>query len=173
MRTFSQALVLIIGLIGGASVACRRQSSPPNVPAQVNVTHRVPLQRFSNTAAPFTWHSGFPGPLRRVVRDEATWREAWTLLWRGQSPTPPRPPIDFTHEIVVVAALGERPTNGYSIVIDSAVTNGQRLIVWVHAAVDAPGCAGADVLTQPVDLARVPWIGGVVEFRDGPEVAGC
>ena len=129
--------------------------------------------RFGNAPAPFANRSGFPMPHRFVVRDEAAWRETWAILHQGQSPMPSRPDVDFMREVIVVVALGKRPTTGYDILIDSVVALPSHLTVWTHTVVPGFGCLGAEMLTQPVDLARLPRIDTPVEFRDGPDVANC
>lgn len=135
---------------------------------------RVPVTRLSPGPASLTYNSGLREPQRTVVRDEAAWRALWSAIWRGTSPEPALPPIDFAREMVVVAALGERNTGGYGILIDSATTtSGGPLVVWIRSIRPGPGCMTTQALTQPVDAARLPRSEAAVEFREQPAVADC
>ena len=86
----------------------------------------------------------------------------------------PLPAVDFTRERVALVALGERPTTSYGVVIDSAVAAPGRLTVWWHALLPlTDNCVGANAITQPVDLVRLPRVDGAVEFRSGPDADSC
>ena len=173
MRRTWKALAVSIALIGGASGGCRSPSPPPAGSVRGSEIGRIPITRFGNARVPFARTSGFQTPLRRVVADEAAWRETWSTLWLGHSLVAPLPAVDFTRERVAIVALGQQPTTAYSVVIDSAVAAPGRLTVWSHLVLPPAGCVGANMLTQPVDLVRLPRLDGAVEFRNGPDVASC
>ena len=174
MRGTWKALAVSIALIGGASGGCRSPSYPPADSVPGSPIGRIPITRFGDAPAPFARRSGFQDPLRRVVSDEAAWRETWSTLWLGRSPVPPLPAVDFTRERVAVVAIGTQPTTAYDVVIDSAVAAPGRLTVWSHTLLPlTPGCTGGDTITQPVDLVRLPRVDGAVEFRSSPDVDIC
>lgn len=166
-----QALAVSVALIGGASGGCRSPSHPPASSVRGSAIGRIPITRFGDAPAPFARWSGFQTPLRRVVSDEAAWRETWSRL--GRSSVAPLPAVDFTRERVAVVALGQRPTTAYDVVIDSAVAARGRLTVWWHTLLPLTGCFGGDAITQPVDLVRLPRVDGAVEFRKGPDADVC
>jgi len=114
----------------------------------------------------FTFYSGLVEPQRLVVRDPATWSQVWATIWRNQSPTPPLPDHDFARDMLVVVALGQRSTGGYSILIDSAEATSDGVTVLVRAVVPGAGCGVTLALTQPVDIARLPRTDATVKFRD-------
>src|SRR6476646_3051450 len=82
----------------------------------------TPLQLVRLRAEPysFAFYSGFDTPTRVVVRDAVTWQAVWHQIYLRISPVPPVPAIDFSRQMVVVAALGSRSTGGYSILLDGA-----------------------------------------------------
>ena len=75
---------------------------------------------------------------------------------------------------VILVALGERPTGGYSIFIDR-VTELQdgSIEVLVRSVAPGPTCGVTAALTQPVDIARVPRRDGSVSFRELAETHNC
>ena len=131
-----------------------------------------------NNGFPLTTRSAIDAPERLVIRDAATWQAQWNAIWAGLTPTPALPPVDFTREMVVVAAMGTRATGGYTIRIDSAaaaagVTPGGGAVVWVTSASPGPHCFTTQALTHPVDAVRLPLVGGPVTFREQSQTVDC
>ncbi|MBK7975685.1 MAG: protease complex subunit PrcB family protein [Deltaproteobacteria bacterium] len=74
---------------------------------------------------------------------------------------PTQPAIDWSREVVVGVASGERPTGGYSIEIVSAARHGRTLEVTVREKRPDPGTMTIQVLTTPWALAAVAVDGEV------------
>jgi hypothetical protein len=87
------------------------------------------------------------------------------MIYRGVSPMPDVPTVDFAKHMVLVVALGTKPTGGYQILLDSAVRTTTGLTVYVRTV--PPGSASAAaVITHPVDVGVVPKSDGAVTFLD-------
>ncbi len=153
-RTF--ASLALLALVGG----CSSQSSEPGTP--------ITLRRLSSS--PF---SGYSEPKRLVVRDSATWADVWEQMWKRQSPGPDLPAIDFGSEMVLVAALGESPSSGYGIVIDSAHATVDQLNVSVRIVSPGTGCGVLTMVTQPVDVVSVSRLDLPVQFVEHRETQKC
>lgn len=106
-------------------------------------------------------------PFRVVVRDRDTWLDVWKRIYQvvpSNGPYPELPEIDFSREMVVVAAMGQQPTSGYAIVIDGAYERNDRLEVVVKSVITLK-CFGAfTVVTSPIDIVRLPKIERPVVF---------
>lgn len=133
----------------------------------------LPVDRLRAGPSSFTYNSGLAERERLVVRDRAAWQDLWRRIWSGRSPVPPAPDIDFTRDMVVVVALGERPTGGHGILVDSAQQRSNGLTVVVRTIAPGRGCMLTQALTQPVDIARLPRHDGPVEFEDRAETRDC
>lgn len=94
-------------------------------------------------------------------------------MWRGHSPQPQIPDIDFSQEMVVVVALGERPTGGYSIFVESASESASGVAVRIRSVSPGSSCATTQALTQPVDIGRLPRRDGPVSFAEQTVVEEC
>jgi hypothetical protein len=162
---YSAFPLLVAGALGIA--ACSQAAAPRDSGAAVDVTRLRP-EPYS-----LTYFSGLDEPQRTVVRDEVAWRAAWAAIWRRHSPEPPLPPVDFEREMLVIAALGSRPSTGYGILVDSAFAEGEGLLVQIRTVAPGVRCGTGGALTQPVDVARVPRTDGAVRFRDQPQVHEC
>ena len=106
---------------------------------------------------------------RLIIRDANAWGAFWSELGVGE-----RPAVDFTRNVVVAVAAGQRPTGGYEIAVDRVRQVNGELTVEVLETTPGPNCTTTTSLTQPVDVIVVPaptarsW-----SFVDRKEVRGC
>jgi hypothetical protein len=82
-----------------------------------------------------------------VARDADQWVRLWQRMTASQYS--PLPHVDWSTEMVVVVALGMRPSGGYSVEIEKVTASPDTLDV--HAREDQPGpyCGVTDALTDP------------------------
>ena len=97
---------------------------------------------------------GFPSEksLRLVIKSRDEFSDFWKRLTSGVPPggwVPALPEIDFSKEMIVVAAMGTRPSSGYFIIIDGACEVDGQVEVFVSSKEDPCG-SGIDGL----DLSR-------------------
>jgi hypothetical protein len=116
--------------------------------------------------------AGYPGTERLVVKDAARWREVWAALQGGLRDAPP-PEVDFAREMVLVAALGSRPTGGFTVGFERPRLEGGVLVVDVVEGRPGPGCMVTQAFTQPVAVARLARHEGEVRFADVRRVNRC
>jgi len=121
----------------------------------------------------FTYSSGFDQPARLVVRDAATWQVVWNKIYLRELPVPALPAIDFSRDMIVVAALGSRSSGGYSILLDGAAEGPDGIAIAVNSISPGPGCGVSTAFTQPVDIARLPLRQGAVSFVERSHVSDC
>ena len=131
------------------------------------------LTHFGSPNDGYTQYSGIADSLRITIRDVESWRRYWDEIHRPFRPPPPIPDVDFTREMVVVAAMGTRPTGGFLIVIDSVAMNAAQLLVRVTQVVPGRGCAVPASVTQPVDVVRLPASQLPVSFSERVERTDC
>jgi hypothetical protein len=108
-----------------------------------------------------------------VVRDGTAWRDVWQRVNRPFIPAPAAPAVDFAQEMIVVAALGSRPSTGYDIMIEGAEQDSSRIEIVVRRSEPAPGCPVGAAVTQPVDMARMRADRRTVRFRERQVVVPC
>ncbi len=100
--------------------------------------------------------SGIDTQVREVLRTEAEWRTFWTELNGVIVPRPERRQVDFTRDVVVVVAMGRRPTTGYAINVDEIRVTGSVLTVALTEVSPGPTCPVQSTMTRPVDVVRTP-----------------
>ncbi len=157
-------------LLIGAALVCRTATAA----AQHDSTRgNIPVMRLRDGPSAFTTYSGLSDSALLVVRDSTAWQELWRRVNRPFIPTPPAPNVDFQQEMIVVAALGRRPTAGHDVVIEGAEQDSAGIEIVVRRSEPAPGCPVAAAVTQPVDLARMRADRRAIRFRERQVVVPC
>ena len=159
---------LMLFVVALAWSACGASPSAP-----VRAEESLPLTRLRAEPYSFTYSSGLREPQRLVVRDQVAWQQVWTSIWEGHLPQPALPAIDFAREMVIVVALGERRTGGFSIFIDSASDGSTGVTLRIRSVSPGSGCGTTQALTQPVDVARLPRRDGPIAFEERQETQDC
>lgn len=132
---------------------------------------RVEVHRFGTQENSFTPFSAIRRPERLIIRDASAWAAAWKDI--APNASQPAPSVDFSCQMVVLAALGQQPDAGYQIRVDSAAMGTHGLTIWIATITAGAGCASAAVITQPVDIASLPRIDADAHFVDVPTVLTC
>lgn len=118
-------------------------------------------------------YSGFATRERIVVESQAEWEIVWRRLMGSRSSPPAAPAVDFDKEVVIVAAMGGRPTGGYSIRVDDAEARSDHVSVRVVESSPGRRCVVTMAATAPVDVVKLTSTGRPVRFRDVESVRDC
>jgi len=104
----------------------------------------------------------------RVIETETEWCAFWEEVFSNVSPAPDcdTTQIDFSSEVAVVAAIGNRPNGCYNADISCVNQRGQSddLRVTVQEIVPGKGCLCTQATVSPVDVVKVPRPVGRVDF---------
>jgi hypothetical protein len=98
--------------------------------------------------------SGIKGARRLVIREQGTWSRFWSELGAGA-----RPKVDFSRDLVIAVASGERSRGGHEIVVRRVTRSGGELRIEVLETAPGSTCMATSALTQPVDVVLVPTAG--------------
>jgi hypothetical protein len=160
-------LVLVATLIG----ACRNESTgsqDPDAGARQSVF--VPTEDVTLVKQ---FYSGIDARERLVVQSPSEWSALWTRMHSRQSPEPPIVQPDFNTEVALVATMGEKPSGGYTITIDSVTRHERGSIVYVTEKSPSETCFTPGVLTQAVHAIRAPKTDGTIWWRERTAVENC
>lgn len=116
--------------------------------------------------------SGLTQSEQRVVRNQTDWVRLWDQLYAGVSPKPPLPRVDFGQEVVLVAAMGERPNSCYGVEVVEVRLRDGRLSVRI-AETHTVGCACLEFISRPVHVVRVRLVLPGIDFRVEERTANC
>ena len=92
-----------------------------------------------------------------VVRDAQTWETTWAALYKGVSPRPALPGVDFARDLVVVVSMGGKPTAGYSVAVSTADEASGAITVGITQTAPGSSCVLPQIVTNPVAVARIPF----------------
>ena len=110
---------------------------------------------------------------RLVIRDRAEFNELWNnKIMSNLSDKPPLPEVDFSREMLIVAAMGQQPSP-YEIIIDSACEVDNQLEVLVRSTKFLPCGLYPGLLPQTVDIVRLPKTDLPVVFRETEVTSDC
>jgi hypothetical protein len=108
-------------------------------------------------------------PERLVIRDEQSWAAFWNRLGAFN-----RPAVDFTRDVVIAVASGQRSSGGYEIAIQRVTRTGNAVSIDVVETTPGPNCVTTQTLTQPIDVIVVAAAdAGTWTFNDQTRVASC
>ena len=159
MRPHAVRWIAALAVVLTAGCSSPTEPSEPGAP--------LPVTRISNGS-----FSKFTTPQRRVVRSQDALVAVWAQVFGGPlALPPPLPEVDFSNEMVILVATGEKPTSGYCIAVEAAAGDSREATVSVLSSTPPPGGV-ATVLTQPYDLVRMPRRDEVT-FEERSEAGAC
>ena len=164
--------VALAALLLGSACSPTELLSPQSHAAE-GAGEVIPLERLRAEPYSFTYSSGLTDSARIVVRDAQSWSKLWQQIWARHSPLPPLPAVDFSRDMLIVAALGTRSSGGYSIYIDSAYQRADHVEVVVRKVSPGSRCVVTAAFTQPVDIARIPRVNQPVRYQEQSVVHHC
>jgi hypothetical protein len=100
-------------------------------------------------------HSGIEQKRHDVVRDQAAWARAWSEIHARSGSAPAPPVVDFGKDMLILVALGTRPSGGFSVKVRGIEASGERVEVEVLESCPPQGAMVTAALTQPVEVVRV------------------
>jgi len=110
--------------------------------------------------------SGFMAPQEMFVSSVKDWVDTWTTREGSVAPKRTHPAVDFDRDVVLVAALGMKPTGGYSIEITRVIKTKTDIQVFVKRTAPAEGSKPSGGPSSPFVLARMKKPTLPVTFRD-------
>jgi hypothetical protein len=110
-------------------------------------------------------------PRREVIREEVQFLKLWAEHASDVNRPALPPEVDFETEMVVVVAMGNRPTGGYLTEVVDMELKGRTLKVLVGEREPVPGATQVQRVTQPFQFVALPLMTSRVEFRTVREAA--
>lgn len=163
----------ILGGVAGLAACAKQDSTEPRSNADVVPANAVPIPAAEVDTLVQTVRSGVSERGRVVIRDQETFAAFWAQVHATQMPVPDAPTVDFETSMVIAAAMGGKPTGGFSITIEGIDRSGSDLYVTVVETSPGPTCFVTQAYTAPVVALRVPRVTGKVEFLEESRVDEC
>ncbi|HEX8906792.1 MAG TPA: hypothetical protein VF771_18215 [Longimicrobiaceae bacterium] len=149
------------GVPAALAGVCQPPGPPPGTaPAPFDSTQ---YRRSPRTMVRYDLESRLEVPLRCVARTQSEWDRLRPLVSIRDDAALPGPAVDFTHEMVIVAAMGVHNHYFNEIRIDGSWMRGDTLAVAVRQIYPGEG-PQPDMLTNPAIATRVPRTAGPVLF---------
>lgn len=104
----------------------------------------------------YRFSSALDRPLYTAVRDYRSWHAMWDRIVARHGPKPLSPAVDFSKDMILIAATGAKPSGGYGIQIVSVRDTGKELVATAVRTSPGPRCGATAAVTAPADIVRVP-----------------
>lgn len=174
--------LIFFGILASLSLWCAAQETSPAVcRGKALPIELLPAPKMTGPDLPLRFGGKRPAPrppvnsffadkgFRLVIKNRDEFSDFWKRLYGRVPPNnepPPLPEIDFSKEMIIVAAMGEKPTSGYVVVIDGACEVDGQVEVFV-TSVDGATCSGVFMsLSYPADAVRIPRTDLPIVFRE-------
>jgi hypothetical protein len=145
-----------------------------NAPAANALPVRLPFDRFAATYGTYiASSSAFDTPANFLVFSQAEWTALWRRVTANHGEQPDAPPVDWSREMLLVAAMGTKPTGGYSIRIDRVLESPEVLDAVVIRTSPGPRCGVTAALTHPLDVVRIARSAKPVRWTVRDEISDC
>ena len=118
-------------------------------------------------------HSGLVQEAREVLKSRADWANLWSTATSGFDPSRDVPTVDFGRKMVLVAALGRRPTGGYDVFFTAVYEDEGHLYAIITDVSPGIGCVTSQAFTAPVAIVTVPRREKPVRFVERTDVRNC
>lgn len=115
---------------------------------------------------------GISRPARLAIRNRDEFNELWNEITGSAPDKPPLPEVDFSREMLIVAATG-RQKEPHELIIDSACEVDNQLEVVVRNIKSFPCGISIGLPPQPVDIVRLPKTDLPVVFREIEDTFDC
>lgn len=114
--------------------------------------------------------SGITEPMDTIITTEAELDTLWLNHYSYLGVTPQTPSIDFKKDVVVGVFLGDQPSTGYWIRMDSVYVKGDQEIVAMTMN-DKPDTNAVvlDMITQPFVIASITKTDKHIQFDIQPK----
>jgi len=147
------------------AAVCRGKSVP------VSLLERPFGLKLSGRRTPYL-NGGISQRARLVIRDRDEFNKLWQQIIRQTSDKPPLPEVDFSREMLIVAAMGQTPSH-YEIIIDGACEVDTQLEVLVRSTKFLPCGANTGLFPETVDIVRLAKTDLPVVFRETEVTMDC
>ncbi len=121
----------------------------------------------------YAFNSGLTTQARLVIGDAATWASVWSQITAVDLTPPAAPAIDFDGQLILVAAMGMRPSGGFQITINDVRLVGEFVRISVTEKSPGDGCLVTGAVTDPIDVVAVPRFDGPPTFIEHTSTVDC
>jgi hypothetical protein len=176
LRSSQSTLLLALAVTAVVPAGCSTDLGPTQ--AQPRVAQDVPadatpVQQGGVETVVTVADQAIRAPRRQVVDTQAAWEAVWAESSANVLPPSPAPTVDLSDHVLVVLAMGGRPTGGYAISADALSQRGADLWLTVVERSPGPGCMVTQATTAPLTVVLVPRTGGQLYLVERKATTEC
>ena len=90
-----------------------------------------------------------------IITNQNEYNAVWTAAFSRFSGQPKPAKIDFENHLILLVAMGEKNSGGYSIKIDSIVENEKTIVVTILETSPGKSCTTTSMMTYPYQMVEL------------------
>jgi hypothetical protein len=145
-------------------VACVALSTPSPALSEHDPPPVV-LQRLRSEPYSYSYESRFKKGFDTVIRNAVQWKTIWQKTCADVCGADSMANVDFDKQVVLVSALGVRPTGGFSIILSAAHWTSQGLEIDVVEQFPSAQCVLTMADSSAIDVATIVRTDRPILFR--------
>ncbi|MDF1673226.1 MAG: protease complex subunit PrcB family protein [Vicingaceae bacterium] len=153
-------LISILGLLSCKS----SQSSTSSVMEKVVFT---PIELKSGN------NGGFKTKTNLVISTQEEFLKIWNQAFANYMNKETAPEVDFEKNIILLVALGEKTSGGYTIKVDNVIETKDNTVVNVLYTSPGKGCMTTESITYPFQIIQIEKPNKAILFSKKNIVFGC
>lgn len=118
-------------------------------------------------------NGGFTTKTNQVITDEDELKKAWKIAFKNYMKVGDAPEVDFNKNVVLLVAMGEKNSGGYSIKVEKVVSSNLSTIVSVVETVPGKNCNVTSALTYPYQFVQIEKPKTEITFTNIEDAIDC
>lgn len=122
-------------------------------------------------------HSGNNGGFKEETTQVITTQDAFAKVWKQAFANYMRkeemPEVDFNKNTIILVALGEKTSGGYTIKTTNTTVTNNSTIVNVISTSPGKGCMTTEAITYPYQIVQIDKFDNPIKFNITEKVIDC
>lgn len=153
-------LISILGLL-----SCKPSESTTSSVAEKTVFTPIEIQSGDN--------GGYKTKTNLVISTQKEFLKIWEQAFANYMNKESAPEVDFKKNIILLVALGEKTSGGYTIKVNSVIESEDNTIVNILNTSPGKGCMTTEALTYPYQIVQIEKPNNTVKFSEMEKVIDC
>lgn len=103
--------------------------------------------------------SGLETAQTQVIFTQDEFDTIWSQIYADVPSTPPKPDVNFNERAVILYAMGQQPSGGYSVAVQDVEETSDQVAIAFSQLVPGDGCFTTQQITNPYILISYPNAG--------------
>lgn len=143
------------------------KSSQPTAEGESAKKSFIPIELQSGN------NGGFKEKSNQIISDQKEFSKIWDQAFVNYMNKESAPEVDFTKNIVLLIALGEKTSGGHTIKVNSIVESNENTIVNILETCPGKGCMTTESITYSYQIVQIEKPNKPIQFSTIEKIIDC